>query len=354
MSSHDRRAGLRRGVSFMLVLMAHVALLGAALHWRTRDPIEPTTATLAAMMIDLTPLPTAPPSPPTEVPPGLLQEAQMYRESELESLPQPKLELLPDLDAVGDLYTPPPEAATASAPGAEQTSAPPAVNAAPDTRYAAEQTTVGSSDQAVVTWQSVLLGHLERFKRYPRRAERLRQEGVVYVRFSVDRRGNVHNGRLERSSGYPALDEETLAVVQRANPVPPPPPEIAGDPVEVMVPVTFYLGRRISGALAGPKALEAAGLDAPSLSPRRTCPGAVFFEKVRGPDARFQDILTGFYHELRQGYKAAEIFARTRSFKGVLEPFSTEGNLGLLRRAGFVDVLTIFRHICFEGFLCIK
>lgn len=82
----------------------------------------------------------------------------------------------------------------------------------------------------------------------------------------------------------------------------------------------------------------------------------LMFEKVRGADARFQDILTTMYidYKLKQGYDAEQIVHKTRSLKGVLEPFSTAGNLDLLRRAGFVDVMSIFKHICFEGFLCIK
>ncbi len=85
--------------------------------------------------------------------------------------------------------------------------------------------------------------------------------------------------------------------------------------------------------------------------------GAFFlFEKVRGPDARFQDMLNALYTEykLEQGYQSEEIVAKMRSLKGVLEPFSSEGNLGLLQRAGFTDITTIFKYICFEGFLAIK
>lgn len=82
----------------------------------------------------------------------------------------------------------------------------------------------------------------------------------------------------------------------------------------------------------------------------------VMFEKVRGPDARFQDIATTLYadYKLQQGYTPEEIVSKTRSLKGVLEPFSTEGNLGLLQRAGFVDVMTVMKYVCFEGFLAIK
>lgn len=82
----------------------------------------------------------------------------------------------------------------------------------------------------------------------------------------------------------------------------------------------------------------------------------IMFEKVRGPDARFQDICVSLYNDfkVRQGFSSDEILSKTRSLKGVLEPFSTEGNLGLMRRAGFADMMTICKYICFEGFLAIK
>ncbi len=82
----------------------------------------------------------------------------------------------------------------------------------------------------------------------------------------------------------------------------------------------------------------------------------MFFEKVRANDARFQDITTSLYNEykLDQGYSAEEILFKTRSLKGILEPFSTQGNIDLLKRAGFVDMITVFKYVCFEGFLVIK
>jgi tRNA (cmo5U34)-methyltransferase len=82
----------------------------------------------------------------------------------------------------------------------------------------------------------------------------------------------------------------------------------------------------------------------------------VMFEKVRGPDARFQDILTRLYddYKLEKGYSAEEIISKSRSLKGVLEPFSTQGNIDLLKRAGFVDIMTVMKQLSFEGFLAIK
>ncbi len=84
--------------------------------------------------------------------------------------------------------------------------------------------------------------------------------------------------------------------------------------------------------------------------------GLVLFEKVRGPDARFQDMMSTIYTDFKldQGYTSEEIIAKTQSLKGVLDPFSTKGNLDLLKRAGFEDVMTIMKYVCFEGFIAIK
>lgn len=82
----------------------------------------------------------------------------------------------------------------------------------------------------------------------------------------------------------------------------------------------------------------------------------LYFEKVRAPDARFQDIMTGIYNEykLEQGYSAEQIVQKSRSLKGVLEPFSTQGNIDMLKRAGFVDIMSVAKFGPFEGMLAIK
>jgi len=82
----------------------------------------------------------------------------------------------------------------------------------------------------------------------------------------------------------------------------------------------------------------------------------IFFEKVRAPDARFQDIMSLIYNEYKfsQGYSAQEVINKSKSLKGVLEPFSTQGNIDLANRAGFIDIMSIFKFVCFEGFLAIK
>lgn len=84
--------------------------------------------------------------------------------------------------------------------------------------------------------------------------------------------------------------------------------------------------------------------------------GLLLFEKIRMPDARFQDYMTQSYNDfkLSQGYTHEEILTKSASLKGVLEPFSESGNLDLLKRAGFKDIAPVFQNIVFKGWLAIK
>lgn len=147
--------------------------------------------------------------------------------------PEPKVEEPPK---------PPPEAPMAERM-VEQTTAPPAA-LAPKADIAAAPAPGASpmpASTAVPTWHGRLLAHLERHKTYPRVAQFRRQQGRSVVRFVMDRAGRVVSAILERSAGYGALDEESLALIGRAQPLPPPPPEVAGDRIEIRVPVEFFL-----------------------------------------------------------------------------------------------------------------
>jgi protein TonB len=91
-------------------------------------------------------------------------------------------------------------------------------------RTAALQTTSGLSSLSPANWQSQLMAHLERRKRYPSGARSRGERGTVYVRFTIDGSGNVLSASLARTSGFAELDQEVLALVRRASPVPAPPP----------------------------------------------------------------------------------------------------------------------------------
>jgi len=236
------RAALRWGGSFGAVLMVHTALIGAAMWWSARRAPLPLPASAEAVMVELAPLPTAPPAPPTELPPGPPQQEQRQTQSEAEPAPAPQPQVIRrEAEVALPQRAQERPAKENAATDVDRTTTPPSVQVPTGSRYAAPQSLSGSVSQTLATWQSQVLGHLERFKRYPRAAQRRRQEGTATVRYTVDRRGNVLAVQLAGSSGHETLDGEALAAVKRASPLPPPPADIPGDPVEVATPINFTI-----------------------------------------------------------------------------------------------------------------
>jgi protein TonB len=260
---------LRWGASLVAVLAIH-AVGGVLIAGRIATP-EPVAPPAAAVMIDLAPFPSAPsaeppdvaPSPEAEPAPQPLPAPEPPAPEPVPAPePDPPPESMPTPEAEVALPAPPPakpkpprpepprverprppraqEAAPVAAP-----SAPPAAAAStappPGAPAASAPARPTTQSGAAATWQGLVLDHLERHKRYPRAAQLRRQEGVVHVRFTLDRQGNVIDHRLERGSGHDPLDEETLALVRRASPLPAPPPDMGRDTVELVVPVRFAL-----------------------------------------------------------------------------------------------------------------
>lgn len=198
-------------------------------------------------MVELAPLPSAPPAPPTDLAPGPLQQEQQPQPAHADATPAVAV-TPPSPTLPADAALPPPaperqEQRTASIDAAEvlQSTAPPSVQAPSSTRYTARQSSAGAANPSQANWQALVLAHLERYKRYPRAAQRRRSEGVSLVEYAVDRSGGVQWARLARSSGNALLDGEALAAVQRASPLPSPPDEVQGDPVQITTPVEFFI-----------------------------------------------------------------------------------------------------------------
>jgi periplasmic protein TonB len=109
------------------------------------------------------------------------------------------------------------------------------VAAAPTRGFAAAEA------RAKASWEKALVSHLNRYKRYPRTARRRRIEGDVRVRFGVDRAGQISAAAVVASSGFAALDEEALAVLQRASPLPAPPAQVSGATFDLVLPLQFRI-----------------------------------------------------------------------------------------------------------------
>jgi protein TonB len=83
---------------------------------------------------------------------------------------------------------------------------------------------------------------LEEHKRYPPMPQRLGMEGEVQLWFVLDRQDQVLDYRIEQESGYTMLDEEVERLIQQISAFPPIPPNMSGDRLELVVPISFVLG----------------------------------------------------------------------------------------------------------------
>jgi len=101
------------------------------------------------------------------------------------------------------------------------------------------QGTGASAQRLRVTWQKKLMAHLERFKRYP--SGTVPRTTRIEVGFTLDRLGHVVAAEIRRGSGDPAFDQAALAMLHRADPVPPPPPLVADEGLSFTLPLVYRI-----------------------------------------------------------------------------------------------------------------
>ncbi|EAK0377170.1 TPA: energy transducer TonB [Campylobacter jejuni] len=108
----------------------------------------------------------------------------------------------------------------------------------------------GNAKEQVKSYQALLMAHLAKFKKYPQEAIMQKQEGVVRIRVSIDKSGNVLSKELKKSCPYAALNDEALSLFKRASPLPKPPKEMLknGDKISFVMPIDYnikdYLGKK--------------------------------------------------------------------------------------------------------------
>ncbi len=129
-----------------------------------------------------------------------------------------------------------------------EATATPSVENAPRSLHsvAPVQGTGASATRVRVTWQRELAAHFNKYKRYPE--DRTARSVQVVVSFVIDRLGHVLSSRIVTGSGDPAFDAAALAMLQRANPVPPPPPLVADEGLSFTLPVIFSARVRDHGS----------------------------------------------------------------------------------------------------------
>ncbi|MET0876560.1 MAG: TonB family protein [Tardiphaga sp.] len=271
------RAGLRWTVSAAVIVAVHAGLIAAGIAWYRDQPVA--GAEIPAIMIDMAPATAAPevsqqditpgpemqqadapsePPPPEPVQQAVVEEqlppAPVMEKPEVQAPPEQKPEPTP----------PPPEPAKiepvkpkpepekpkpkpvraevkkkpSETPPAPRDSAPPRA----ERRAAAASTpTAGASGAAVASYNQLVGAHLLRFKQFPSSSRAANEQGVAGLSFTLDRSGRLLASRLTKSSGHAALDAEVLAMVRRAQPFPPFPPEKKGGSDVFNAPVSFWL-----------------------------------------------------------------------------------------------------------------
>jgi len=129
-------------------------------------------------------------------------------------------------------------------PAKEQVADTPPSNTPPQ-KSAAPAPSIASNSQALPTWQSDLLRHLAKYKRYPEDARRRGLQGINRLRFVVDAEGKVVSYSMPGGSGRAALDRATRERMRRGGSVPKPPAELlTNGTIEVVAPFVYSLDRR--------------------------------------------------------------------------------------------------------------
>jgi periplasmic protein TonB len=230
-SGFDRAETARWALCFVAVVAAHS--LGVLWFLPSHQEASEFDAGAPVVMLELPEVEATSATPPDDLAPA---------PTEAESAPTPPKEEQtkpPEQEAEVALPIPePPMPApptVASAPTAQPSVTMPAVAALP---------TPGAEviPAAILKrWQSALVAHIERFKRYPAEARAHDERGVARVAFSIDHDGRILASRIVQSSGSATLDAECIAMLARAQPMPRPPAKLADSELSFVVPVRFNI-----------------------------------------------------------------------------------------------------------------
>lgn len=228
----------RWSVSTIIVLALHAGVFYWAFFWKPVMQLPELPP--AAMVIELAPLPPAAPKPAPPPPPEIIPE---------EPEPMPKLAEAPKptIAITKPKPKPKPQPKPPQPKPPEPDQAPDDTPAAPEAPQvadapAAPQMSAPSISNAERNWQSELAAHFKKAMRYPADAQRRNIEGVNRVLLVVDAKGYVVSFEMVSKSVSSSLDRATMQMIRRAQPLPPPPPELLeGGTKSVNAPFVYTL-----------------------------------------------------------------------------------------------------------------
>lgn len=96
-------------------------------------------------------------------------------------------------------------------------------------------------ERILTEYKERILNEISRNKQYPVLARRLKQEGNVGVRFTVNKDGRIFNIQIENPSGFPLLDEAALNAIGKSSPVSGIPIELGKESLTLSLNIVFSL-----------------------------------------------------------------------------------------------------------------
>ena len=264
MLEHDRRPHLSPAfwsIAGILAVALHVGGVGLALV-STQPNDEPDLGApaieigieLAAPKLEPTDLPVGPDTEAAAPSPAMVEQKAVIEHTDLPKATPTETD---DPDRVVSpnetekpkeeepkVTTVPTQTSTPSI--AAEATAPPTLQEAPEATFSVAPSlgTGESARRERATWQKELAVHLNKYKRYPE--DRVQQNAEVIVSFVLDRVGHVVSKHIVKGSGDPSFDAAALDMLQRSDPVPPPPPLLADEGLTFSLPVIFQVKKASS------------------------------------------------------------------------------------------------------------
>ncbi|MEG3085969.1 TonB family protein [Sphingomonas sp. PB4P5] len=244
------RLPFRVGVPAIASLLVNAAMLAALFTLGVKQEARPTRRAPAVMALAMVKgaedgaedAPSAAPTVPSETPPAPAAPTAPVAPPTMPAPALPKVASAPVAATVAAEVMP-----AASMPAAAAAVAASSLAAAPSTAAMATRRGArdgldanappGTSRSYAAKVRSWLLAH----KTYPRHARMRREEGMVRVRFVIDRAGRLLEGAIIARCGLAALDEEAAAMLRRAAPYPAAPSDMPGERFEITAPIEFVL-----------------------------------------------------------------------------------------------------------------
>lgn len=216
-----------------VIIAAHAGIIASMLLWYKHEPLAPHI--LPAIAVSLVPVEASSPTPENQdiaVGPEMQQAEEQPKEPpKVEDKPVEPVVQPPPPQQQADV-TLPTEQKQVEKPKPEYVPPAPETRAPPPTPKIAPFTPAASN-----AYEARILGHLQRFKRYPMAAHGA--AGTVTVRFVLNRAGEVIKTEVTKSSGHSVLDEEALSILRRASPFPPFPTAKPGAEDYYIAPIRF-------------------------------------------------------------------------------------------------------------------